>query len=162
MQCQQHSCAGCGGASGCHGCGQPREIRLRRNEADFLLRFAELPFLPAVQFSLRRFGELSQEGDNLAPVFLQAVSDSLEDACHTASILQRLSRLGLISISYTEPLGHFNYSDYVNSRAFTEFCARASGFAVPEIEYGSMALTASGQESIDDLELTVLPRAKTM
>ncbi|MCI8855488.1 MAG: DUF4393 domain-containing protein [Clostridiaceae bacterium] len=162
MQCCHQSCAGCGETPCCTGCGQPKELRLHQREAAFLLRFAELPFLPVVRFALRRFGEPIQKNDNLAPVFILEASDTLETIEQTAAVLDRLAQLRLISISYTEPLGHFNYSEYVNSSAFTEFCAQASGFSVPEIEYGSMALTALGQEAIDDLELAVLPRAKIL
>ena len=156
MSCQQHSCTGCGGSC-CAGCHQKNGLTLRRSEADFLLRFAVLPFLPVVRFSLRRFGTPAQTGDSLAPAFLQSPADSLETIQHTAQIIQRLEQMNLISIKYTEPLGHFNYAEYVNSCAFTEFCSAASGFTVPEIEYGSMALTAAGQEAIDDLELVSLP-----
>ncbi len=159
MHCQRTSCTSCSRDSCCTGCSQPKELFLRRQEADFLLRFAELPFLPAARFMLRRFGESSRDGDCLSPVFLQTPCDTLEVIHTTASILTRLASLGLISISYTEPLGHFNYAEYVNSDAFLEFSAQAESFTVPEIEYGSMALTALGQEAIDDLELTVLPRA---
>lgn len=159
MSCQQNPCAGCGKNACCSACGQAREIRIRRKDADFLLRFAELPFLPAVRFSLRRLNGSSSESDCLAPVFLSAPSETFPDVCQTAGILTRLLEQKLISVSYTEPLERFNYSNYVNSAAFTDFCARATGFAIPEIEYGSMALTALGQEVIDDLELYVLPRS---
>lgn len=156
MSCQQHSCTSCGSAC-CAGCRQKNSLTLHMAEADFLLRFAVLPFLPVVRFTLRRFGAPEQAGDSLAPAFLQSPADSLETVRRTAQIIQRLEQLKLISIKYSEPLGHFNYAEYVNSCAFTEFCSAASGFTVPEIEYGSMALTASGQEAIDDLELVSLP-----
>lgn len=156
------SCAGCGQTGCCSGCGYPQEIRLRRKEADFLFRFAELPFLPAASFYLRRLDGAAQDGDRLAPVFLETSSDSLAEVRANAAVLQRLAELRLISVSYTEPLGRFNYADYVNAPAFTEFCAQASGFAVPEIEHGSMALTSLGQEVVDDLELYVLPRKEAL
>ena len=159
MGCQQNPCAGCGKNACCSACGQAREIRIRRKDADFLLRFAELPFLPAVRFSLRRLNGSSPESDCLAPVFLSAPSETFPDVCQTAGSLPRLLDQKLICVSYPDPLARFNYSNYVNSAAFTDFCARATGFAVPEIEYGSMALTALGQEVIDDLELYVLPRS---
>lgn len=163
MDCQQqNTCAGCGQNACCASCGQPREIRLRRREADLLLRFAEVPFLPAARFSLRRLDGPAQEGDSLAPVFLCTPSDSLAAVCETAAVLERLAALRLISVSYTEPLSHYNYAEYVNAPSFTEFCARSSGIAVPEIENGSMALTAPGQEVIDDLELYALPRSENL
>lgn len=157
MKLPQHSCSGCEQGC-CSACGQPREIKLRRKDADFLLRFAELPFLPAARFSLRRLDGPAQENDCLAPVFLHTPADSLTTVRETCAILERLAGLGLISISYTEPLLRFNYTEYVNAPCFTEFCSHASGIAIPETEYGSMALTALGQEVIDDLELYVLPR----
>lgn len=157
MPCQSHSCAGCG-KSCCAACGTRQEIRLRRREAGFLLRFAELPFLPAARFSLRRLDGRGGEGETLAPVFLITPADPLSTVRETAALLDRLAELQLISVSYTEPLSRHNYAEYVNAPAFTEFCAQADGFAVPEIENGSMALTALGQDAIDDLELYVLPR----
>ena len=110
MGCQQNPCAGCGKNACCSACGQAREIRIRRKDADFLLRFAELPFLPAVRFSLRRLNGSSSESDCLAPVFLSAPSETLPDVCQTAGILTRPLEQKLISVSYTEPLERFNYS----------------------------------------------------
>ena len=156
MSCQPHSCAGCSGSC-CAGCTRKTPLILRKAEAAFLLRFSELPFLPVVRFTLSRPGLPAQPGDSLAPVFLQSAADSLETVRCTARILQRLEQLRLISIDYAEPLIHFNYTEYVNSGAFTEFSSAANGFSIPKIEYGSMALLAYGQETIDDLELTVLP-----
>ncbi len=111
MGCQQNPCAGCGKNACCSACGQAREIRIRRKDADFLLRFAELPFLPAVRFSLRRLNGSSPESDCLAPVFLSAPSETFPDVCQTAGILTRLLEQKLISVSYTEPLERFNYSN---------------------------------------------------
>lgn len=158
MGCNHNQCAGCGGSSCCTGCHQPREIRLCRREAEFLLRFAELPFLPAARFQMNRYGEAPRESDTLAPVFLCSPQDSLDAVRATAAVLNRLAALRLITVSFTEPLQHFNYAEYENSPAFAAFRAQAGGFAVPEIEHGSMALTALGQDVIDELELTILPR----
>lgn len=95
------NCASCGGCA--------RELTLSRQELDFLMQFAQIPFLPVA----RKMGDLE-------PVYLEA------DAPENASlILQCLEKKGLISLDYDKPLKGFDdsaYEDYPirGSMALTE------------------------------------------
>jgi len=82
------NCASCGGCA--------RELTLSRQELDFLMRFAQIPFLPVA----RKMGDLE-------PVYLEA--DAPENA---GLILQCLEKKGLISLDYDKPLKGFDDSAY--------------------------------------------------
>ena len=82
------NCASCGGCA--------RELTLSRMEMDFLMKFAQIPFLPVA----RKMGDLE-------PVYLEA------DAPENCSlILQCLEKKGLISLDYDMPLKGFDHSAY--------------------------------------------------
>ena len=83
-----------GNCAGCSGCA--RELTLSQQELDFLMRFAQIPFLPVA----RKMGDLE-------PVYLEA------DAPENVSlILQCLEKKGLVSLDYDKPLKGFDASDY--------------------------------------------------
>ena len=82
------NCASCGGCA--------RELTLSRQELDFLMKFAQIPFLPVA----RKMGDLE-------PVYLEA--DAPENA---GLILQCLEKKGLISLDYDMPLKGFDDSAY--------------------------------------------------
>ena len=96
-----------GNCGACGGCA--RELTLSRMEIDFLLKFAQIPFLPVA----RKMGDLE-------PVYLEA--DAPEDC---SLILQCLEKKGLISLDYHMPLKGFDDSAYAaypirGSMALTE------------------------------------------
>ena len=82
------NCASCGGYA--------RELTLSSQELDFLMKFAQIPFLPVA----RKMGDLE-------PVYLEP--DAPEDA---GLILQCLEKKGLISLDYDKPLKGFDDSAY--------------------------------------------------
>ena len=83
-----------GNCEGCGGCA--RELPLSSQELDFLMKFAQIPFLPVA----RKMGDLE-------PVYLEP--DAPEDA---GLILQCLEKKGLISLDYDKPLKGFDDSAY--------------------------------------------------
>ena len=96
-----------GNCGACGGCA--RELTLSRMEIDFLLKFAQIPFLPVA----RKMGDLE-------PVYLEA--DAPEDC---SLILQCLEKKGLISLDYHMPLKGFDAGAYAaypirGSMALTE------------------------------------------
>ena len=96
-----------GNCGACGGCA--RELTLSQMEIDFLLKFAQIPFLPVA----RKMGDLE-------PVYLEA--DAPEDC---SLILQCLEKKGLISLDYHLPLKGFDDSAYAaypirGSMALTE------------------------------------------
>ena len=95
------NCASCGGCA--------RELTISQQELDFLMKFAQIPFLPVA----RKMGDLE-------PVYLEA--DAPEDC---SLILQCLEKKGLISLDYDMPLKGFDDSAYAaypirGSMALTE------------------------------------------
>ena len=85
------NCASCGGCA--------RELTMTEAEMDFLMKFAQIPFLPVA----RNMGDLE-------PYYLEA------DAPENCSlILQCLEKKGLISLDYDKPLKGFDDGAY---RAF--------------------------------------------
>lgn len=87
--------ANCGGnCASCGGCA--RELTLTEAEVEFLLKFAQIPFLPVA----RHMGDLE-------PHYLEA--DAPEDA---GLVLQCLEKKGLISLDYDMPLKGFDFSAY--------------------------------------------------
>ena len=96
-----------GNCEGCGGCA--RELTLSSQELDFLMKFAQIPFLPVA----RKMGDLD-------PVYLEP--DAPEEV---GLILQCLEKKGLISLDYDKPLKGFvdsAYEDYPirGSMALTE------------------------------------------
>ena len=100
MDCNGN-CASCGGCA--------RELTISQPELEFLMKFAQIPFLPVA----RKMGDLE-------PVYLEA--DAPEDV---SLILQCLEKKGLVSLDYDKPLKGFDDSVYTaypirGSMALTE------------------------------------------
>ena len=96
-----------GNCEGCGGCA--RELTLSQQELDFLMKFAQIPFLPVA----RKMGDLE-------PVYLEE-----GDREEMSLLLQCLEKKGLISLDYDKPLRLFDdsaYADYPirGSMALTE------------------------------------------
>lgn len=85
-------------SGGCPSCAQGGcPIRLTQAELDFLVKFAELPFLP-----------LSRSLDGEHPLYLEPGLDPRE----TTETLEWLHLKGLISLDYDLPLTNFAYTGY--------------------------------------------------
>ena len=100
--------ANCGGnCASCGGCA--RELTLTEMEVDFLLKFAQIPFLP-----------VARRADDMEHRYLEA---DAPESC--TLILQCLEKKGLLSMDYDKPLKGFDYSAYAGlpvrgSMALTE------------------------------------------
>ena len=101
---------GCNGNCGsCGGCA--RELVLTEQEAAFLMKLGQIPFLPVA----RNMGDLT-------PVYLEERDRSVEEY---SLILQCLEKKGLISLDFDKPLRSFDDSAYAaypirGSMALTE------------------------------------------
>ena len=85
--------ANCGGSCGgnCASCGGcARELTLTEMEVDFLLKFAQIPFLP-----------VARRMDDDVPVYLEDAAYSQEEY---SLILQVLEQKNLVSLDYDQPL----------------------------------------------------------
>ena len=98
QNCGKDHCGTCCGGScgGCGGCGGA--LLLTAGEIDLLLRFAQLPFLPA-----------ARRQDQDAPVCLE---DGPEAAEELSRLLAALEGKGLIRVDYDLPLTNFDYAGY--------------------------------------------------
>ena len=93
---------------------------------------------------------------SLAPVYITALDDSMETVKKIGAILSVLEKKGLISLDYDTPLQDYDYTQYTNSVLFAYFTETVNeGKKSPrflcdtaEIEFGSMALTEFGKESL--------------
>ncbi len=88
------NCGGGGCCGGCGGCG--RELWLTEGEVAFLMRFAQIPFLP-----------VARRWDSETPIYLEE-----GDASLYSGLLQSLALKGLITIDYHIPLSGFDYAAY--------------------------------------------------
>lgn len=142
-------------------CGCRREILVSEPEADFLMRLAQIPFLPVVRFLLKSSLSSHLESEALAPVYLERSDDSLDTVKETGKVLKALKQKGLLSLDYDRPLEGGDYSLYERSKLFAYFKetvaegSRRPGhlFNLPLLECGSIALTALGQQAVEQLEI---------
>ena len=85
-----------GNCEGCGGCA--RELTLSQQELDFLMKFAQIPFLPVAR----------KMSDDI-PVYLEETEYTQEEY---SLILQCLEKRGLISLDYDVPLKGFAGKTY--------------------------------------------------
>ncbi len=83
-----------GNCGSCGGCA--KELVLTEAEVNFLMKFAQIPFLPVA----RKMGDLE-------PQYLEA--DAPADC---SLILQCLEKKGLLSLDYDKPLKGFDFTRY--------------------------------------------------
>lgn len=161
-----HSCGGeshcgggcCGGCCGGH-CDTPQAIELSEGEYAFLMGLAEIPFLPLARFVLSSTRSEHVRSVALSPVYLTERDAGIEDVRKTGGLLLGLEEKGLISLDYDQPLQGCDYADYHNSAAYRRLqAAVAEGrqqagflFDQAEMELGSIALTALGRHTIEQL-----------
>ena len=149
--------AGCCGNS-CHAAPEPLELTAA--EADVLRRFAQIPFQPLARFLMVSSTEDDLESVGLSAVHLDRADEPLEQVRETASLLRQLEEKGLITLDYDIPLNGYDYAIYRTSSAYQLFVrtvqdgARREGFLfdTPELELGSMALTALGRSVVEQLD----------
>lgn len=147
--------SGCGGSRGCSGCGT-RVIYVTEDEKEFLMKLAQLAFLPLVRFVI----ENTQSGDiteGMAPVYLEDAAATPETVQKTGQILTALSEKYLITLDYDLPLQNGDYTMFENAEVYREFydtttTGASSGYDRPALQRGSMALTSLGQEALDSME----------
>lgn len=159
MDCQHkhdskaHGCCGHGG----HCCRTHQAISITREERAFLMRLAQIPFLPLARFILVSSRSSHIQVTALAPVHLTASDQSLEQIRKTGTILLGLEHKGLISLDYDQPLQGCDYAEYRDSGAYRflqesvrEGCKKENFlFDQARLELGSIALTALGRRLVE-------------
>jgi len=145
------------GHSGCCGeCCQQKSISLTTDEKAFLSKLSQTPFLEVVSFIMKSSKSDHIESVALAPIHLSVENDSMAEIKKTAAILKSLQNYGMIEINYDVPLINYDYSKYKNSDVYLQFIKTVEEagqkedfiFDIPHVEYGSLALTGTGQRFV--------------
>lgn len=108
---------------------------------------------------MTRSGEDSVYAIALAPVYLTSPADSLDDVKAMGKSLTQLEEAGLITLDYDLRLQGYAYDEYKRasvydlfSRTVAEGSAQPNAlFDTPLLELGSMALTALGVQTVEEM-----------
>lgn len=146
------------------GCGQPHTPiatpeGLSPLQVDFLMELRHRQCLPVACFALAKTDDDARHGVALAPVYLSAQSDSMEQVKQLGHELSLLEDMDLITLDYDIPLQNYSYEEYKTSALYTFFVKTVEEaamrpdctFDTPALELGSMALTQDGEEMVDKL-----------
>ena len=150
----EHNHGSCGCC--CGGCCHNQEIALTVSEKAFLEKLAQIPFLEVVNFMMKSSKSTHLESIALADVHISDKGDSMEKIKETAAVLDSLYDYGIIDINYNLPIEGSDYSMYRGSDVYlllekTILDGRKNEnflFDTADLECGSVALTAFGQEFI--------------
>ena len=148
MNCS--SCSGCSSGCGksCSGCSSGA---LNDHEQALLLELAQTPFLPIVQFLRRESYFSAPEPLEPSPVYLHDGSEDTSEVELTSLALRKLASRGYLSLDADVPLSGCDYVLYQTSALRQRLAALHPGYTII-VKRGSMALTAAGQEAVDDLD----------
>lgn len=151
----------CGQNSACSGgCCQDSVIYITEEEHAFLMKLAQLPFLPLTRFVMRSTTNDDATAVALAPVYMTDKTASMDEVKKTGEILQSLEDKFMITLDYDMPLQNGDYAVYEESALYRFFCStvqeggKQAGFLFdqPILERGSIALTTLGQDAVDSLQ----------
>lgn len=154
-----HGHEGCGCGCGCHGHAVPDELTITRAEGELLSRFSQTPFMPLARFVMRSTREDELEAVGMPAVYLEVADAPMEQVRATAQSLERMEKLGLITLDYDIPLREYDYGAYESSALYASFRAMVEEgggkpgflFDQPILELGSMALTDLGQAVMEQV-----------
>lgn len=165
---KHHSHSG-GGDCSCHshssdskrGCTHSQEpLEISSEEISILLELKQSSYLPVSRFVMSSSTEEEARFVCLAPVYINALDDSMETVKKIGAILSVLEKKGLISLNYDIPLQDNDYTQHTNSVLFAYFTETVNeGKNNPsflcdtaEIEFGSMTLTEGGKKVIGQIK----------
>ena len=125
-------CGGCGGCGKC--CGRP----LSEGARAFLSELAQTPFLPVYRCTL-------PDGFLIGPLCVLTVEPSLPELLRGAESIEELAQRGLVSVDFDIPLQN------AEAEGREQAVVRAHFSEAVALESGSMALTAKGQEAVEEV-----------
>ncbi len=128
-------------------------------QVDVLLELRQRQCLPVACFSLAKAGDDERRAVALAPVYLGAPNDTMEQVKQLGAELKALEDMDLLTLDYDMPIQRYAYEEYRTSELyayFAETVREASAkpdatFDTPVLELGSMALTDAGEDMVDAL-----------
>lgn len=146
------------------GCGHthvpiPTPDGLTPIQVDFLLTLRQRQCLPVACFTLSKTDDDARHSIALAPVYLSATGDSMEQVKQLGQALSQLEEMDLLTLDYDIPLQNYAYHEYRTSELYAYFVqtvaegAKRPGamYNVPGLDLGSMALTDAGEEIVDTI-----------
>lgn len=130
------------------------KLSLTNSQISVLLELHHCKYLPVTRFIMRSSVEEGAVFTALAPVYLTALSETLENVKAMGRIFSALAEKGLISLDYHLPLNNYDYKLYTDSDVYNYFKKTVNEGKskekflcdIAEIELGSMALTEFGEQ----------------
>ncbi len=153
---QNHSHSCCGDC-----CAHSLEsLTINSKEISFLKELVKCSYLPVSRFIMSSSIEEEAKLVSLAPVYINAIDDSMETVKEIRTVLCELEEKGLISLDYDIPLQDYDYTQYTKSALFSYFEETVNEgkrnpsflFDTAEIELGSIALTEFGEKISGNIE----------
>jgi len=155
---QSHSCASdcsCHSHSSNSGKGHAHSqgpLTISSEEKSVLLELKQCSQLPVSRFVMSSSTEKEARFVSLAPVYIEALDDSMESVKQKGTVLSKLEKKRLICLDYDIPMQGYDYTLHTNSALFAYFtetvneAKKNSSFLcdTAEIEFGSIALTEFG------------------
>ena len=128
-------------------------------QVDILLALRQRQCLPVACFTLLKSDDASLQSVALAPVYLSATDDTMEQVKQLGRELSQLEEMDLLTLDYDIPLHNYPYDEYKNSALYAYFVQTVAEAATrpeamyntPRLDLGSMALTDSGEEMVDKI-----------
>lgn len=165
---QQHQSHSCSRDCGCHSHSSDSErcfahsqepLAINSEERSVLLELMQFSYLPISRFIMSSSTEEDARFVSLAPVYLNALDDSMETVKKIGTVLSGLDKKGLISLDYDILLQDYDYTLETNSVLFAYFTETVNeGKKNPsflcdtaEIDLGSMALTKFGERVCEQI-----------
>ena len=146
------------------GCGHmhvpmPTPDGLSPVQVDVLLALRQRQCLPVACFTFSKAGDTMRHGVALAPVYLSAADNTMEQVKQLGRELSQLEAMDLLTLDYDIPLQNYPYEEYKTSSLYAYFvqtvaeaAARSDAtFDTPGLDLGSMALTDAGEEMVDKI-----------
>jgi hypothetical protein len=144
------------------GCGHthapiPAPEGLSPMKVDILFALRQRKCLPVACFTLLKTDDDARHSIALAPVYLSATDDSMEQVKQLGQELSQLEEMDLLTIDYDIPLQNYAYEEYRNSELYAYFVQTVAEAAkrpeatydTPGLDLGSMALTDAGEDMVD-------------
>ena len=137
----------------------PTPDGLTNMQLDVLLELRQRLCLPLACFSLAKAGDDERRAVALAPVYLGAPDDTMEQVKRLGAELKALEDMELLTLDYDMPIQGYAYEEYKASALYAYFAETVreaaakpnATFDTPVLELGSMALTDIGEDMVDTL-----------
>lgn len=130
------------------------KLTLTNAQISVLLELYHCKYLPVSRFIMRSSVEEGAVFTALAPVYLTAANETLEDVKAMGKIFSSLAEKGLISLDYHLALSNYDYKLYTDSDVYHYFKETVNEGKsqekflcdIAEIELGSMEATEFGKQ----------------